>query len=718
MKKRTIERLIAVAAGALVAAAGLAPAAAADVPPPAHGRAWELVSDPSASSSAPPLIALGVDARGDRIAFMRMGPAPQAPVSAVITAGLASRGADGWHEKAVGYPYPGGAIWDLAPNPHAATPDLSTWFWISMRPFVPGAPGDGTVTAWYRAAPDGTPTLLSGGGGATDRIFASADGERVVLQTSAALVDEDSVKTEGSQLYELSGGGARLLGVDEAGDPVLPCGQATMTTLTAPNPTSRDGRRVFFTSTRCWPYLDVPARVFLHEDGASTEISASQCERPDCGPPAEVAFAGATPDGAVAYLVTAAQLTDDDVDESSDVYRYEVGDGSLTRVSAGAAPADAVVTRAYPSDDGGRVYFLARGQLVPGQGTEGSPNAYVADGAGLRFIGTLAPDDGWAIAEEESPRLPTVELTPGSGDRLMLITGGALRPEDTDAARDVYLYDAAEGGPPLLVSKTAHGGDAEVPVRTDSVFFHLVHRFAQAPPRTLVADGRRVLFMTAESLVPEDTDSATDVYEWFDGEVGLVSSGGGAHDAMLLGASPDGASVFVTTPERLASADDDSGDYDIYAARLGGGFPEPAAPPAECADGCPPAPPSRLARPDLPTVGHRGQRSVALRLRAPTARERARMVARGRLALAVRAPAAGRVSAVARARLGGRVRIVGRGRVRVAKAGKTVTVAVPLSSAARRRLAAGRDLSVRVVLRHSRLGGAALQTRLVLRGSP
>ncbi len=721
MTMRTIKRLTRVAAPALLTVAALGVGApAAEAAQPAHGRAWEMVSDPRASSSAAPASAYGIVPTGDRIAYMRLGPGPGSPVGSTLTVNLATRGGGGWTDTPLGYPYVGGEINDLIPRVLAATPDLSTMIWVTVRPLLPGAPGNGAVSGLYRAAVGGSPTLLSAGGGFGDRVAAlSDDGERVVFQTTAMLVGEDSVRSsyEGTQVYGRDDDGVRLLGVDETGIPPAPCGSASVTALAAPSPASSDGRRVFFTAPGCTDYPEALARVFLSEDGESTEISASRCTRPDCGPPAAVGFAGATPDGALAYLVTTAQLTDDDVDDSSDLYRYDTAADSLTRVTAGPVPADAIATRVHPSDDGERVYFLARGQLVAGKGASGSPNAYVLDGGGLRYVATLAEDDRWPTAQFEDQRFPEVQLTPGDGRRLLLVTEAALRAEDTDSALDVYLYDAATGAAPQLVSKPAHGGGAEQPVRMRSGALHTdLPRFASTAPRMLSADGRRVAFMTDESLLPQDGDDTSDVYEWVDGELGLVSAGGGAHDVVLLGISPDGSSVFVTTPERLVSADDDAGDYDLYVARIGGGFPEPPPARVECEDGCPPAPPGRLTRRDPPTLGSGldGGRA-GLRLRQPTARERARMVARGQLALKVRVPVAGRVTALARARVGRRTRVVGRARAGAAKAG-TVTLRVTLSGAARRRLQAGRDLTVRVLLRHSRLDGAVARARLVLRG--
>jgi hypothetical protein len=50
----------------------------------------------------------------------------------------------------------------------------------------------------------------------------------------------------------------------------------------------------------------------------------------------------------------------------------------------------------------------------------------------------------------------------------------------------------------------------------------------------------------------------------------------------FAGASADGGDVYFDTPQRLTWEDVDE-HFDIYDARVGGGFPEPAAPAAPCA---------------------------------------------------------------------------------------------------------------------------------------
>lgn len=80
------------------------------------------------------------------------------------------------------------------------------------------------------------------------------------------------------------------------------------------------------------------------------------------------------------------------------------------------------------------------------------------------------------------------------------------------------------------------------------------------------ADGERLFISTREPLVPEDTDSAQDIYELFNGELRLVSTGptggNGDFEVDLGGISKDGTHVFFRTRESLVSSDTDGGDSD------------------------------------------------------------------------------------------------------------------------------------------------------------
>lgn len=211
------------------------------------------------------------------------------------------------------------------------------------------------------------------------------------------------------------------------------------------------------------------------------------------------------------------------------------------------------------------------------------------------------------------------------------------------------------------------------------------------PGRSISDDGRWLLFDSPDRLVSEDTNDVRDVYLWDRDadpaeQLQLVSSGVGPSPSYAIDLDPSGRTAFFSTRDGLVPADDD-GAYDVYAARIGGGFPE--APDDSCvAEGCrepvltPPA--------DDPIVSNRlvpvpqGPQQAA-QPGSPKLRVRAVRTTSRWLKLRVDTPKAGRIRVS-----GARVRTT----TRTAKRAATYTVQVPLNATAQRLVARGRTVKV------------------------
>ncbi len=89
-----------------------------------------------------------------------------------------------------------------------------------------------------------------------------------------------------------------------------------------------------------------------------------------------------------------------------------------------------------------------------------------------------------------------------------------------------------------------------------------------------VSNSGQVFFNTVARLLPGDTNGLSNVYEYEDGQLHLLSPGSTRANAYFLKASANGEDVFLATSELLS---DTNGDVAIFDARVDGGFPEPAA---------------------------------------------------------------------------------------------------------------------------------------------
>ncbi|HXE46056.1 MAG TPA: hypothetical protein VN635_12780 [Conexibacter sp.] len=675
---------------------------------PGNGRAWELVTaGPTNGVNLFGTRAWSDD--GTRVVYVSGGPMPGAPSGDFQAVGLATRGPGGWVKQPIGEAFSEPSLDFGTSEPLAVDGAFSSWVWRSDQPLLPDAP-PAPQDAFYRRAPDGTLTLLGPIGSVHDTqlVVASADAQHVVFQSTAHLLPSDARRVAGSAAaYEFAGASLRPVGVNAAGAPVSTCGSLVGDgdpqddTLT--HPVSLDGERIWFSASP--GVCGRPTRVYLRENGTRTvEASASACTRSDCSTPRDVQFVGATPDGSSAFLMTAQQLTNDDVDDDGfDLYRYDVADHALTRVSAGPPGVSANVLGSVvaSSDDGSRVYFLASGALVPGQGVAGHLNLYLNDDEVLRFVATA-----------NDLNLRNVEVS-ADGRVLAFATSAPLLPSDTDSQIDVYRYDAQLGS--LQQLSFGEGGAGNGPFDVTFGMPNGEDPLQRGGMRYMSADGSRILFVTSEQLLPEDVNATPDVYEWADGRLGLVSSGTGDATVTYQGLSADGSSAFFSTDESLVPADQNEGDEDLYVARLGGGFPGAPPAPAPCAgEACQGSLGPRLLRPSLPTLADVEPPPAGVRIQPLGRRARALLAARGRAIVAVDVLRPGRVSLLGQARVSrGRPVVVARDAAEARVAGR-VRLHVRLDASARMVLRSGRSLLLTLIVRE---GDQAATQRLRLRAA-
>ncbi|HET7417918.1 MAG TPA: hypothetical protein VFJ61_09875 [Solirubrobacterales bacterium] len=653
---------------------------------PGNGRAWELVTMPdSVAASLYPQVSVLPD--GNTIVFSTVGVLPGYPTRPDnFPAALSTRGATGWQ---VSVPLFSGSEHPDHPRPLAFAADLQTAIWTGD--------GEGGKRSLFFRGPDGAFTRLSEDGVTTDGGFLGADPnlQRVIFTSRDHLLPTDAGRVEGASVYERAGRTLRQLDLASDGSLLSECGSLGKAV-------SADATRVYFTADPSCTGHD--SHVFVAEVGAPThEASVSRCTS-DCGAPANVAFAAATPSGSSAFLLTKQRLTDGDTNDTTDLYRYDAASDDLTLLTAasggsgpvpyeeGRNPTDPPV--AWPSVDGKRVYFLA---AKPGESEKlGQPGLYLSDGSGVHLV-------------DSSREAMVVGLSP-SGRELVLETPSALTADDLDDQSDIYRYDAVTGSF-TRISTGPSGGNGSIPASVGSAVPR-VAALPNVPFRATSADTSRIFFFTAERLLAADRNDVSDVYEWTAGNLSLVSAGTGPRPSFLMGASEDGSTVLFETADALLASDRDGEDLDYYVARIGGGFPEP--PPAAEPCPCTASPPSR-SQLDRSTPASAGATDARIRMARLSAAARRRIVATGRITLLVEVPRGGRLSAKASARVGRRSRPIAAASARLKEAGP-VSLSMRLARPARARLARGHDLQVHLALRLSGLA-ATERTQFKLEGT-
>jgi hypothetical protein len=404
-------------------------------------------------------------------------------------------------------------------------------------------------------------------------------------------------------------------------------------------------------------------RLFVRTDATATaQLNAS--ERDPLLPLSAFApatFLDASTDGTRAFFMTTQALTDNAPLGTAKIYMYDASrpasdPDNLTLLNVDSEPYDRGEAQALigASEDGHYVYMLVAGQLVAGQPLSAtSPGIYLWHDGEISFVGHV----GGAERELFGSGVPIAgglsqqaRVTP-DGRHLLFSTPaektGGIGPTGYDhgkcaasnstTCRELYAY-SADIDRLECVSCIPSGEPADAMasalVRTENggsqTSFHL--------SRAISDDGRYVFFQTPERLVPGDLNSpcppddisvvnfpqgvsaCTDVYVYdtVSDRVRLISSGRSASPSLFLDASADGHDVFFLTRERLSDWDVD-GAYDIYDARVGGGFPEPRFVPGCLGDACQPAP-QDLEDPNVSSAAFQGAGNPKARTGEPRRR--------------------------------------------------------------------------------------------------
>ena len=243
-----------------------------------------------------------------------------------------------------------------------------------------------------------------------------------------------------------------------------------------------------------------------------------------------------------------------------------------------------------------------------------SANAGAAVPAGRDACASFGTSLGFQLdSDKDDISLRPVNCLRGtpSGSHVAFTTSGQLSGEDADDAADVYLYDA-EADELVRVSAPPPGAEPYV-CNGDDVFSapgpgEGCNADMGFPPSQGLSgpaygtsdtgrgwggmryynlatnpDGTVSLFFESRSeLVPEDTNGDYwDVYEWRQGKLSLISPGNSDNDSWYSGNSVDGRDVFIWTSARIDPRELDPSDFDLYDARVGGGFPY-TPPPTPC----------------------------------------------------------------------------------------------------------------------------------------
>ncbi len=622
---------------------------------------------------------------GDRVQFFGEGALVGTPsLNFVGNSYMSTRGPSGWTPQYIMPPAEYSAGYVTGGEPCAYTPDFShwtTWFSTDLQSQL-------GITTPFRATLGGDfspigPSVqpLSGGiQGNSGTIGAikqgacegsSADATRLFFNIwdAAYLPDDPQPVTNGDSrsgagnVYEayLDDEGTpslRLLQRDRDGNVVggrcgARVGGGENNLPRYRGSVSTDASRVYFTTRPSQPEGPVcddsanKRRIMAWQDTPTgptiAPLFSSECTR--VSPPCSSAdgddeYQGASQEGTKVYFSTTRQLTNSDLDTTTDLYLYDASQPEgqrLTQVSAGDATNptpdkdSGYLGLADFSGDGSRAYFVAKGVMTTAVNRAGQqaqlnkPNLYLYErdaahpSATTSYIATLSTGDTptWAEApgaQNEAKAVPRLgadveDLSVGGDGRILVFaTRAALATDDEDGGElDIYRYDSLTG---LLqwVSRAIAGGagNAASPVTLRSGGEEAAGAQGVSINRMVSEDGRTIVFASDQSLDPNDDDGKSSTYIWRDGSVtGIPTT---ITPSSFPGSvSMSGDEVGITSAAKLLPEDGDAVN-DAYILRAGGGFPI-IVPPAPCegeaCQGTPSPRPAELgATSEAPTAGN------------------------------------------------------------------------------------------------------------------
>ncbi|MGC2374440.1 MAG: hypothetical protein WA484_11265 [Solirubrobacteraceae bacterium] len=346
---------------------------------------------------------------------------------------------------------------------------------------------------------------------------------------------------------------------------------------------SEDGSTVFFTALACGssPLVqELYARVGNGTPKAHT-VAISEPTIADClecetaeGMRQPASAAGFSSDGSKAFFTTAQPLLGGD--SSNNLYEYDAGREAghrIVRVSGGDATVNDPVANVKRvvgiSPDGSHVYFTASGVLTS------TPNSLGEEAEEGRSNVYLYERDAQYPAGRTVFVLPGADLAgetklSQNGRFFAFQSGAQLTPDDVSSLVQAFEYDSQTGG--FVRVSISHEG-----------FNHDGN--SGSVGGLTVADDGAVFFSSINPLVAQAVNGQSNVYEYREGDVSLISDGKDTLGASLEGISASGTDVFFNTFDRLVPRDTDV-QADTYDARTGGGFVEAPPPPSCDADAC------------------------------------------------------------------------------------------------------------------------------------
>jgi len=534
---------------------------------------------------------------GDSLAFFLEATLPGAEGNGTRDAYRATRGNTGWDGDLFSPSYVETGEASVAQQ--GVSPDQLYSFWEFGGATPPEAfpPGhylripNAAATAGCSPHPGSHFEFIGCGGSDTDPEatgrYISAGGEHVIF-TSDEQLEPQAPAAGAVAVYDREAEGESAQVVSLLPNDVTPAASATYQGATP------DGSSVVFS---------VGGELYLRRHGTETvEVT---------GVPAT--FAGISEDGTRVFYA-----------QAGNIYVFDAEGPTTTEIAPGS-------TFVAVSADGSHAFYVTGNTLHSWNGSSSAIATLDADDlfeAGkLRFPETGSFErvalDSWTAACVDPTASPGAHgrafcpvRSTADGNVFVFQSHADLTPPyEGNGHSEIYRYDATDESL-LCISCDPSGAPATADADLQGFSIPFPTWSTTLIP-SVTEDGRRIFFQTEASLLPEDANAVTDVYEWLGqgtggcqragGCLALISSGQGDRPSYIYSMTPSGHDVFFTTLEKLIPSDV-AGSPSIYDARVEGGFAQPVEKEVCHGDACQPLSSGEPERPsvrsDVPSSGN------------------------------------------------------------------------------------------------------------------
>ena len=341
--------------------------------------------------------------------------------------------------------------------------------------------------------------------------------------------------------------------------------------------------RVFFES-RIDAACDGSSKLFMRDVDAGTTTLISGPALPGGPQEEDGMFVRASADGSRVIFATSSRLTPEDTNDVGDIYRYELGTGSTCLTCVGPGAGILVTSQHYramvASRDLSRIYFEAPNLLVPGVGEQGASNLYAWHEGQIDYVGSSK-----ALGDNQISEFSQAQVAMADGGRTIFFVSfdPDITTDETGETRQVYRYSEVDSSLECVSCKSG-----VTPTSNVGSGHNALNAELNLGIDNIAENGSAAVFLTEDALVPDDVNGDLDIYEWRNGEIGLVTDGvtqypSGTGQLLLYGIGEDGANVVFQAGVNLTGYERDNAGQ-VYVARAGGGFPPPPGRPAPCGE--------------------------------------------------------------------------------------------------------------------------------------